>query len=514
MLLTLLAVLGTGALLLAFREWYINFRYNQLSKHHGCTPPLSRSHFPLGISEFFKIRKAVKQNTLLEFFHQTFENTGRNTFRAEINSVYRVLTRDPENIKTVLATNFKDYSLGRRYFVFFPLLGNGIFTLSGEGWKHSRNLLRPQFSRQQVSHLDSLHGHVNALLDIFKNKSKSTVGTGFDCQVLFHCLTLDTATEFLFGESVDSLGDGQKQVQSPGGLVTAGEFAECFNYSLTQLALRSQAGKFYWLVNSKRFRDSTQKCKNFVDHFVYKALENQKHEKNHSEFSYVFIEELAKQTSDPVVIRDQAFNILLAGRDTTASLLSFVIRILAQDKRVWNKLRDEVLETFGTDTSNISFESLKRSSYLNHVVNEVLRLCPIVPNNARAAIHDTILPRGGGPDQSQPVFVPKGSAVFYSIYSMHHNKEYWGEDADEFRPERWEEGKLHMWDYLPFNGGPRICLGQQFALTEATYTIVRILQTFKDVHLTPSRATEPKFLQLVSLTASVAGGVPVWFEEV
>lgn len=60
---------------------------------------------------------------------------------------------------------------------------------------------------------------------------------------------------------------------------------------------------------------------------------------------------------------------------------------------------------------------------------------------------------------------------------MHHRKDIWGEDVEEFRPERWE-GKKVGWEYLPFNGGPRICLGQQFALTEAGYVVVRLLQRF------------------------------------
>lgn len=73
-----------------------------------------------------------------------------------------------------------------------------------------------------------------------------------------------------------------------------------------------------------------------------------------------------------------------------------------------------------------------------------------------------MLPVGGGPDGSHPVFIPKGHIVTYSVYSMHRRKDFWGDDADIFRPERWEENPKHGWDYLPFNGGPRICLGRMY----------------------------------------------------
>ena len=79
---------------------------------------------------------------------------------------------------------------------------------------------------------------------------------------------------------------------------------------------------------------------------------------------------------------------------------------------------------------------------------------PTVPLNSRRSIKDTTLPRGGGPDGNSPVFVPKGTEVNYSVYATHRTKEFWGPDAEEFVPERWD-GKKTGFEYLPFNGGPR-----------------------------------------------------------
>jgi len=97
--------------------------------------------------------------------------------------------------------------------------------------------------------------------------------------------------------------------------------------------------------------------------------------------------------------------------------------------------------------------------------------------NSRMANKDTVLPFGGGPDGRSPSYVPRGRTVSYSVYAMHRDKTVYGEDADEFRPERWEHVRPG-WQYLPFHGGPRVCPGQNFALLEASYTIVRMLQTF------------------------------------
>lgn len=133
-----------------------------------------------------------------------------------------------------------------------------------------------------------------------------------------------------------------------------------------------------------------------------------------------------------------------------------------------------------------------------------LRLHPIVPGNARTANFDTTLPVGGGPDGKSPIFIKKGQMVIYQVYVMHRRTDLYGEDAQEFKPERWESLRP-SWQYLPFNGGPRICIGQQFALTEASFTTIRILQAFKG--LESRDATEQ--MDLLTLTSTVKGGVKV-----
>jgi cytochrome P450 len=90
-----------------------------------------------------------------------------------------------------------------------------------------------------------------------------------------------------------------------------------------------------------------------------------------------------------------------------------------------------------------------------------------VPLSYRVATRDTFLPLGGGADGKFPVYIRKGQVVNYSVYAMHRRTDLWGSDASEFRPERWEEHAKRGWDFLPFSGGPRICLGREFPFLDA-----------------------------------------------
>ena len=390
-----------------------------------------------------------------------------------------------------------EFGFGLRRHIFFPLLGDGIFTQDGAAWEHSRKLLRPQFARQQYRDLNAFREHVDNLIACIPRN-----GEPIDLQSLFFRLTLDTTTDFLFGESVHSL----KADDSGYGA----RFADDFDVAQNIVVQRFRLLDLYWFIGGRKFRNACRSVQSFVDEIIQRRLDSpDTNSDSKREERYVFFDAVAQETKNKKELRDQLINILLAGRDTTACLLSWTFFLLVRHSNVLDKLRKEVESVVGNNI-NLQREDLKRMPYLANVLKETLRLFPSVPVNTRTAHQTTILPTGGGPDRSSPVLVRRGDNVAYCVYVMHRRKDLYGEDAEDFRPERWDENLplycdkiTAAWGYLPFNGGPRVCLGRRyiptvhvnilmqilmsedFGLTEASYTVVRILQAFSTIQAAP-----------------------------
>lgn len=422
----------------------------------GCKDPIVQTNrLPLGIDQIWRSLQADKQGGVLTLTSQRFQDLGASTFRASVLGTSTIFTADEKNIQAVLATQFSDFDIGPvRRANFFPLLGNGIFTQDGPSWQHSRAMMRPQFAREQVSDLELEERHVQNMIQVLSPAAGCWTNQ-LDLQKLFFRLTLDTATEFLFGYSVNSqLNDIKDTGSSKHGNVSVNEkaFAVAFDFGAATLAKRLRFKDKYWMFYPAGFDAACKSCHEFIDTFVHLALAKQpatKAPKINAE-KYIFLEAMAAETQDPIELRSQLLHILLAGRDTTASLLSWLFYSLARDSDRYDKLRRIVLNEFGTYDSptNIKFATIKSCKYLHHCLNEALRLYPVVPLNTRQANKDTTLPRGGGKDGKGRIFVPKGMQIDYSVYVLHHRADIWGEDVEVFNPERWEGRKIG-WEFLP-----------------------------------------------------------------
>lgn len=113
---------------------------------------------------------------------------------------------------------------------------------------------------------------------------------------------------------------------------------------------------------------------------------------------------------------------------------------------------------------------------------------PILPKIFRMALTSTLLPTGGGPDGKSPIYTPKGTMFSTSSYALHRDAALWGSDAAEFIPERWNNNfKPAAGAFLPFSAGSRLCMGQQKALVESGYILVRMMQEFSAIESRDSR---------------------------
>lgn len=311
-----------------------------------------------------------KKHIQLKENKKRFERLG-NTFHTRMAIQPVIATCEPENVKTILSLKFKDYSFGNRTKGFSPLLGHGIFNADGERWAVSRHLLRPNFARDQVADLEAFERHFKLMLKHIP-KDGSTV----DLQELFFMLTIDTATEFLFNHSTNTLRMVGYKDETNEDVI----FGKMFNYAQDDIAVRLRLGPLDRFRKNVKGKEAIDICHAYIDKFVDEAIrfkQEQDEEKktgSSKEERYIFIHELAKQTTDRKRLRDELVNILLAGRDTTASLLSNMFFEIAKRPDIYAKLRDEVAFLDGRTPT---YEELKNLKYLKWCLNEckLLRDC-------------------------------------------------------------------------------------------------------------------------------------------
>jgi cytochrome P450 len=346
-------------------------RRRKVKQEYGCKPAAKFpvKDFVFGTDQFRNRMKAVKEHRLLEFANGNFRRVG-NTWTSRFMGQEAVMTIEPQNVKTVLSLKFEDYGLGLREETLGRLLGKGIFTTDGEPWAHSRAMIRPNFTRSQVADLGAFERHIQTLFKILP-----TDGSTVDLQELFFKFTIDSATEFLFGQSTGSLNATLKGITT----TSANDFAKAFNEAQHSVAQRSRLGPLKRLYRDKAGDDSIRICQEFVDQFVDEAV--QYREKldagfhDSKEEKYVFLHELAKATTDKRRLRDELLNVLLAGRDTTASLLSNMWFMLAKHPQVFAKLKKEVDETLNGDLP--TYETLRNMKYLKYCMNECKPFPPL-----------------------------------------------------------------------------------------------------------------------------------------
>jgi cytochrome P450 len=278
-----------------------------------------------------------------------------STYTVNRLTTQTIYTCDVGNIKHLLATRFDDYKLPAvRVSVMGDLLGPGIFTLNGHSWSSARSLLRPALKKERLYGLSNiLERHIQSMLGQI-----SSQGGSLDLQPLFFSLTMDVATEFLMGYSTNMLNN-------PDG--SAQQFVDDYMVCSTEAARKMTLGPLQFLRFNSAAKQSKARVFKYIDDYIEKCLKQTETGNSTVEQSNL-LQELSGAIKDRKMLRDQVLHILLASRDTTASLLSNLFFVLARMPDVYAKLRSEIVAVVGDSVPD--FGQLKELQYLGWCINE------------------------------------------------------------------------------------------------------------------------------------------------
>jgi cytochrome P450 len=364
-------------------QWFTLYLARQrFILENGCKPIQGRFPHRDQILGTDYIREALAAKSKGEFLVREcglFEKLGP-TYIFHICGVGVISTAEPENMKAILATSFEDFGSGERNAFLEPVLGTGIFTTDGEEWAHSRALVRPSFTRSSISDLDLLEECLKDMLELIP-QGECVV----DLQPLFFGLMMDSSSAFLLGESVQSLRDEARSTEaakdtshkhistSTPGLPSGTDFAHAYETAQEYRAFRFLCGPFGKIPwQPKIEKDAIATCRTFIESFADDAIRYRQDldaGRADEKKRYNFLNELAKETKDRIKLRDEVMNVLTAGRDTTASMLSNLFHHLAKRPEIWARLRAEVATL---DGALPTFEQLKNMTYLQYCIKECM----------------------------------------------------------------------------------------------------------------------------------------------
>ncbi|KAF8502557.1 cytochrome P450 monooxygenase pc-3 [Hysterangium stoloniferum] len=388
----------------------------------------------------------------------------------------------------ILTTDFDSFGKGHIFREMFDtFLGAGIFTTDGDMWKSHRTMARPFFAAERLSDLWCFETHTSATLEVMLKYAEDDKAFDIQARLVplidilinsrrrYSSFTLDAGVGFLFGQEPLSSAHGYQ------------DFSEAFNNLSKIMSRRLRIGSNWRLF--EMWRDPTIKFARVIHEFVEPIIQARMlshHHGVHSDAS-TFLDYLLKSGADAKAVRDELLNFLLAARDTTTSLLTFTTYILASHPDIAENVRNEINRVIG-ERDIPTLGEVRSMKYLRAVINEVLRLFPPVPFNIRRCLKSSVLP--SPMSKLGPFTISAGVSVTYSPLLIQRRKDLWGESAHEFDPQRWLRNDekpfvTNPFAFLPFNGGPRMCMGQQFAYIECSYVLIRMLRTFKSLQLAP-----------------------------
>jgi len=341
--------------------------------------------------------------------------------------------------------------------------GDGLFTSGTEepNWKKAHNILLPSFSQQ------AMKGYHEKMIDLasqlVQKWARLNPNEEIDVPDDMTRLTLDTIGLCGFNYRFNSFyrEDSHPFIE---------KMVRALDESMSQTQRLGIQDKL--MVRSKQqFKEDIDYMFNLVDQLI--AERKEAGDQGEDDLLAHMLKGKDPETGeslDDENIRFQIITFLIAGHETTSGLLSFAIQYLLKHPEKLEKAYAEVDEVLGDATP--SFKQVKQLKYVRMILNEALRLWPTAPAFSVYAKEDTTL--------AGKYEVGKGDAFTLLIPELHRDKSVWGQDAESFRPERFEDiSKIPHHAYKPFGNGQRACIGQQFALHEAVLVLGMVLQHFE-----------------------------------
>ncbi|POM75108.1 Cytochrome P450 [Phytophthora palmivora] len=431
---------------------------------------------------------SLEQPRLHDWILEQCKAFGGRTWRLQVmGAPPLVVVSSVELFEDILKTQFEVFDKGDRMnTIFRDLAGGGIVAVDGAQWLSQRKMLSRLFTMRAFRDTISQCVHDYTLVLGRKLHESARTGVPIDFADVMHRFSFDVFTDISFGLQANSLEGGEHT-----------DFMKAMGKIIHYIEMRFHSPDWLWklkrvlkLGSEKELAEELAVLDKMVFTIINKNMERKfnpdmaastRFPRTTKDVVSLFLDahddqkasgEAGDKPLDASFLRDIAVIVLLAGKDTTAWSLSWLIIMLNRNPKVETKLRQELREKLPQLFSDPNYvptmNDVEGLVYLDAVLRENLRLNPLVPLNAKEANRDTTLVDG--------TFVKKGTRVYIPSYTLGRMKSVWGRDASKFKPERWlmqdpwtgEQTirPVSAFQFVSFHAGPRTCLGMRFAMLE------------------------------------------------
>jgi cytochrome P450 len=401
--------------------------------------------------------------------------------------VYQI--SEPAEIQHVLQDNARNYIKGKLFDFMRNLVGNGLFVSDGEFWLRQRRMMQPAFhQRRLVSLVEGMVAETQTSIERWSQAAAS--GQVVDMAGETTALAMRVVTRALFSSR---LSGKEKRL------------AEAITLILDEISFRFRVPLYPPLrFPTPRNRKALAALRT-IDEVVFEIINARRSapgDQNKDDLLAMLMEARDEGDGKGMTdrqLRDETLIMFAAGHETTANAMAWAFYLLDRHPEVFTKLRAEVMSVLNGRPPTA--EDLPRLVYTRMVIEEVLRLYPPLLTTNRQALKDDVV---GG------YTIPAGALISISPYLLQRDPRYW-KDPEKFDPERFSPeaaSERPRFAYFPFGGGPRLCIGKEFALFESTVVLAMAVQCF-DWQLAPGADVHP--LQMVTFRPN---SVPVVFKPI